>query len=373
MAKMDALPSEVVTVAEAFKGAGYATAGFVTNYNVAPYFNFHQGFDDYEYLEPSFVLGANDTAAKLLLIQFLRQRIETWRAKRGDVEPGSAYQDAETVNKHVFGWLKKSPKKKPWFLFVGYMDPHDPYFPHPYNGQGYARAAHQSPGLSEASKLETLYDGEINYWDAHFGKLVAKLKEMGVYDHMTIVVTADHGEEFGEHGGFFHGTTLYDEQVHVPLFIKLPGGSQAGTAAASWVQLVDVAPTLLRLSNINAPKGMQGGDLFSGTEEVFAEENHEGNVLYSMRSQVGADAVKLIRANPGNPRKLKPTELYKISSDKKEERDVSELDITLRNTQGTRLAEYQDRARKGASVSKKVNIANDTTTVERLKALGYGN
>ena len=79
MAKSDALPGEIVTLAEALQGAGYTTFGVVTNYNVAPFFNFHQGFDEYHYLEPDFVLGANDTAAKLLLVQVLRQRIESVR------------------------------------------------------------------------------------------------------------------------------------------------------------------------------------------------------------------------------------------------------------------------------------------------------
>src|SRR5690606_3733817 len=83
MSKAAQLPDEVVTLPEALKGAGYYTSGFVTNYNVAPYFNFRQGFHEYRYLEPNFVLGADDQAAKLLLVQFLRQRIETMRAKSG--------------------------------------------------------------------------------------------------------------------------------------------------------------------------------------------------------------------------------------------------------------------------------------------------
>ena len=85
MAKSDALPSEVTTLPEALEPAGYATGGFATNFNVAPYFNFHQGFDEYVFLEPEFVLGADDASAKLLLMQFIRQRIEKVRAARGEV------------------------------------------------------------------------------------------------------------------------------------------------------------------------------------------------------------------------------------------------------------------------------------------------
>ncbi|HEY8429840.1 MAG TPA: sulfatase-like hydrolase/transferase, partial [Sandaracinaceae bacterium] len=209
MGKPDALPDEVVTLPEVLQENGYETAGFVTNFNVAPYFNFQQGFDEYVYLEPEFVLGADDAAAKLLLVQTLRQAIERVRSVRGTVEPGTAYQDAETVNRRLFAWLERE-RRGPFFLFVGYMDPHDPYFPHPYDGTGYARAAHQRPDPSEAPRLRELYDGEISYWDEHFGRLMDELRRRGLYDDMMIVVTSDHGEEFAEHGGFWHGTTLYD-------------------------------------------------------------------------------------------------------------------------------------------------------------------
>ena len=119
------------------------------------------------------------------------------------------------VNREVDGFLERN-QKGPWFLFVGYMDPHDPYYEHPYNGVGYSRAAHVKPEPSEADRLRKLYDGEITYWDENFGNLLASLKQKKLYDDLTIVITADHGEEFMEHGGFWHGTTLYDEQLHVP-------------------------------------------------------------------------------------------------------------------------------------------------------------
>src|SRR5690606_22038376 len=127
------LSDALVTLPEALQDAGYATTGFVTNYNVAPFFNFHQGFDSYRYLEPEFVLGANDTAAKLLFVQAMRQAIERGRHKAGIVEPGTAYQDAETVNAAFFEYLEAAPER-PFFAFVAYMDPHDPYFEHPYSG-----------------------------------------------------------------------------------------------------------------------------------------------------------------------------------------------------------------------------------------------
>jgi arylsulfatase A-like enzyme/uncharacterized membrane protein YbhN (UPF0104 family) len=369
MAKSDALPDAVTTLPEALKGAGYTTAGYATNFNVAPYFNFHQGFDSYFYLEPEFVLGADDASAKLLLMQFVRQRIETARASGGEVLPGTAYQDAETVNGALLGWVDQQASSAPWFLFVGYMDPHDPYFRHPYDGSGYARAAHQKPEPSEAPALRALYDGEISYWDAQFGKLVEGLKKRGLYDDMTIVVTSDHGEEFDDHGGFWHGTTLYDEQVRVPLFVKLPQSRRGGTAVRHWVQSIDLMPTILRSVDVDVPEQVQGGDLFVGTDLVYAEESHEGNVLESVRELRGTDEYKLITANAGNPRGLEPVELYRVDEDPAEQQNLAEQrpDEVIATTKA--LVRQRMLAAQGAVVAD--SVAFDEDVAAHLEAIGY--
>lgn len=368
MSKASALPDAVVTLPEALKTADYTTGAFATNYNVAPYFNFQQGFDEYQYLEPDFVLGADDASAKLLLLQFVRQRIEKRRASGGHVAPGTAYQDAETVNKAIFSWLDRT-KTAPWFLFVGYMDPHDPYFVHPYSGNGYARAAHQRPEPGEAPALKKLYDGEITYWDAHFGRLLGELKQRGLYDDLTIVVTSDHGEEFYEHGGFWHGTTLYDEQVRVPLFVKLPQSRRGGTAVRHWVQSIDIMPTLLKQLGVDVPEGVQGGELFVGVNAIYAEESHEGNVLESVRERRGTDELKLITANRGNPRRLAPVELYRVDRDPAEQQNLAETEPDdLRVTTET-LAALRKLAQEGAAQGSAVALDEDVA--KRLKALGY--
>ena len=368
MAKSDALPDAVTTLPEALKPAGYTTGGYVTNFNLAPYFNFQQGFDEYVYLEPEFVLGADDASAKLLLMQFIRQRIEAVRAAEGDVLPGTAYQDAATLNRSLLGWLDRQ-SSTPWFLFVGYMDPHDPYFAHPYDGSGYARAAHQHPDASEAAALTKLYDGEITYWDEEFGKLLDALHERGLYDDLTIIVTADHGEELLDHGGFWHGTTLYDEQVHVPLFIKLPQSRRGGTVVRHWVQSIDLMPTVLSLVKAPVPEAVQGGDLFTGTDVIFAEESHEGNVLESVRQLEGTDEHKLITANPGNPRGLKPIELYRVDLDPGEKNNLAASSPDQVRLSMKALLEQRSRARKGAVAAD--SVALDKDVAARLEALGY--
>lgn len=368
MAKSDALSDDLVTMSEAFGGAGWHTSGFVTNYNVGPYFHFDQGFDEYHYLEPEFVLWADDSAAKLLLVQFLRQRIESVRDAMFGVQPGTAYRDAETVNGELGRWLDRAPRA-PWMMFVGYMDPHDPYFEHPYTGSGYGRAAHQTPDLAEAEHLRRLYDGEITYWDEHFGRLVADLRERGLYDDLTIVVTADHGEEFGEHGGFWHGTTLYDEQVRVPLFVKLPRGRRAGTVVRHWVQSVDIMPTLLAEAGLEIPEGVQGGSLFEGTERVYAEESHEGNVLESVRQRRGTDELKLITANAGNPRGLPERELFRVDLDPGEREDLSGTDAASLEHADLALQAARVRAAEGAVEGEEVELDPDSR--RQLCELGY--
>ncbi len=368
MAKSDALPDAVTTLPEALKQAGYTTAGYATNFNVAPYFNFHQGFDEYFYLEPEFVLGADDASAKLLLMQFIRQRIEKARATQGEVLPGTAYQDAETVNAALLRWIDGGPAS-PWFLFVGYMDPHDPYFTHPYDGSGYARAAHQHPDPSEAEKLSALYDGEIRYWDEELGKLLDGLEERGLYDDLTIIITSDHGEEFNEHGGFWHGTTLYDEQVRVPLLVKLPQSRRGGTTVRHWVQSIDLMPTVLRLQELPVPEEVQGGDIFVGTDVVYAEESHEGNVLESVRELDGTDEYKLITANPGNPRGLQPIELYRVDLDPGEQRNLAPSSPEQVRMATKALLQQRARAQKGAVAADSVELEDDVAA--HLEALGY--
>lgn len=368
--KSDSLPGEIVTLAEAMQDAGYTTYGLVTNYNVAPFFNFHQGFDEYRYLEPAFVLGAGDTAAKLLFVQALRQKYESVRAKLGKVEPGSAYQDAETVNAELLRFLDAQPTQ-PFYAFVGYMDPHDPYYPHPYDGTGYSRAAHQKPDPADADRMRALYDGEITFWDEHFGNLIADLKRRGLYDDLTIVITSDHGEEFMDHGGFWHGTTLYDEQIRVPLVLKLPQNQRGGSVVHHWVESIDLMPSLLRNNGIAVPKGVQGKSVFEAAGSVYAEEDHEGNVLRALRMKRGHSELKLVEANPGNPRGLEPYELFRMDQDPGELVNLARDDADQLGVAVTNLEQRGKQAQVGAAARKQLDVAADPAAMQKLRALGY--
>lgn len=315
--KMDILPDGADTLAEVLKAQGYWTAAFTTNINVAPIFNFQQGFDEFHYLEPSFYFGATDSATKLAVYKGLRAA----REKVSDsIWVENFYQDAHVVDEHVEAWLGSKPPE-PFFLFVHYMDPHDPYFEIPYNGRGVARVSTPNPPGDQRDELHQLYMEGVRYHDRYLGELFDRLKAQGLYDRSVIAVTADHGEEFHEHGGWWHGTTLYEEALHVPLIIKRPSEPLAGTVRTDLARSLDIAPTLVAAAAAKPAATYQGIDLFTGTvtEPILAEEDLEGNKITSLRS----GDWKLISANPGNPRGLAPHELYDLANDPGERTNVA--------------------------------------------------
>jgi len=368
--KADRLPDRVETLAEALRRGGYRTVGFPNNANVSETFNFQQGFDEYQYLAPDLFFWADEPAAQLTLYSTLRLVRERFLAR--SVQVRHYYQPAEEVTRRVREWLDggRGDDTAPFFLFVHYMDPHDPYFVHPYNGEGYARVANPNPPAAVAEKYKRLYDGEIVYLDAHIGALVADLRARGLYDSTVIVLTADHGEEFREHGGWWHGTTLYDEQIHVPLVVKPPGGG-GGRVIGSLATSLDIMPTVLALAGMPLPGVLQGQPLpltdahVDGRSAVFAEEDLEGNVLTAVRTQQW----KLITANPGNPRGLPPEQLFDVQEDRGEQADVLTRAPAEAETMRAELgrAVLQSRAQAGATEQ----AGTDAATQERLRALGY--
>ncbi|HYD49258.1 MAG TPA: sulfatase-like hydrolase/transferase, partial [Terriglobales bacterium] len=160
--KMQPLPDDVTTIAEVFGEAGYWTAAFVSNINVAPIFNFQQGFGEYHYLSPSFYFGATDSATRLAIYKGLRLMRE--RLCRERIYFENYYQDAAVLIRAVTDWLGAAPPA-PFFLLVHFMDPHDPYFEIPYNGHGVARVNNPNPAAQRAGEMRALYEENIDYFD----------------------------------------------------------------------------------------------------------------------------------------------------------------------------------------------------------------
>lgn len=315
--KMDFLPDSALTLAEVLKAQGYWTTAFTTNINVAPIFNFQQGFDEFHYLEPSFYFGASDSSTRLAVYKGLRAAREKISSK---MWVQNFYQDAEVVDRNVEAWLASKPPE-PFFLFVHYMDPHDPYFEMPYNGNAVARVSTPDPASERAEELHSLYRTDVRYLDQYLQELVDRLRQSGLYDRSIVAITADHGEEFHEHGGWWHGTALYEEQVHVPLVIKRAKEPESGKRRADVARSVDIGPTLVSAAGLPVPDAFQGIDLFTSTvdEPVLAEEDLEGNRLTSIHS----GEWKLITANRDNPRGLAPVELFNLADDPQEKSNLS--------------------------------------------------
>lgn len=163
--------------------------------------------------------------------------------------------------------------ESPFFLYLHYLDPHGPYRPpadHPrrFTPPGYAGGpgvaagdpnplakaleAGQSPARADLDHLEALYDDEIAYFDARFGELVDALAARGKLDDTLLVLVADHGEEFFEHGHLKHCHTLFDTETRTPLLVRPPGGLPGGRRIAGEVANLDVVPTVLDYLGLSA-------------------------------------------------------------------------------------------------------------------------
>ncbi len=155
----------------------------------------------------------------------LRDGFEAWNPDQQD-----AGMQAPAITASAMGAIDRVLHRQ-WFGWVHYLDPHDPYVRHPEFDFG--------------TGIKADYDSDIAWTDHHMGMLFAHLKKTGVWDNTIIVVFSDHGEEFLERGGKFHNSSVYEEQVRIPLVIRVPG--LKGRRIQSAVSLLDIVPTLTRL------------------------------------------------------------------------------------------------------------------------------
>ncbi|MCZ6464829.1 MAG: sulfatase, partial [Proteobacteria bacterium] len=369
--KVAALSQDVEHVAEVLQRTGYATGGIAANINLAPSFGFDQGYDEYRYLGPDYLAGAEESSSKIILYQIARS---VWFKLAPGLRFGDFYQDSKVVNEVAFDFLERH-KDTRFFLFLHYMDPHDPYFEHPYNGNGVARVSTPHPDPAMAEELRELYKGEIEYLDRNFGALLAKLDKLDLLDDTVIALTADHGEEFYEHGGWWHGLTLYDEQIHVPLLFKWAAGNNPipEGATAQIARHIDVVPTLLVQAGAEVPSMMQGtsltvdpGSRSAKDREVYSEEDHEANVLWSLRTR----DTKLIVANPGNPRGLPERAYFRVGEDPDETHNLAGNSHAAAEQELERHADAHRSFAEGQAVAGS-DVKMTLEECEQLRMLGY--
>jgi len=214
------------TLAERLHAAGWRTGAVVNHVFLARDYGLDQGFEDYD---DALVEQTKEASHLAITAPAVTEKGLAWLAARGE------------------------RSDEPWFLWVHYFDPHQDYQPH--------------PGISEAfgeTAPVDLYDGEIAFTDRYVGALLGGLRELGLERRTAVVVVADHGEEFEEHGRTGHRHGLFAEVQRVPLLIRAPGCAPRRVAEA--VSLVDLEPTVLELLGLQAPDETAGRSLVPALE-----------------------------------------------------------------------------------------------------------
>ena len=174
----------------------------------------------------------------------------------------------------AISWLREDAEDGPFLLVVHLFDPHSPYDPPAPFDTLFAGSAEGdtswtfTPGGAVADttqrwRMEALYDGEIAWTDSQLSRLWAELRRLEVADETVVLVTADHGEEFLEHGYVEHGRTLYREITRVPMILTGPGIPRDSVCFRVASQL-DVVPTVLAAAGVEGPGGLPGSDLVAG-------------------------------------------------------------------------------------------------------------
>jgi len=380
--KTASLSPNVETLAELLQQNGYFTKGFSNNPNMTRVFGMHRGFSDYVELKPERLFAAPESAVHLSMYGLLRKAFMTieGRLRGGKLRVTDYYQPAESVTDTALSWLdsEDAMRNMPFYMYLHYMDTHDPFMDHNDPGVGYARARMENPDPARyKEKMRNAYISEIEYLDESLGVLIEGLKKRGIYDNTAIVFLADHGEEFFDHGGWWHGMTLYEEMLRVPLLIKMPRGMQGGTVNQSLVRLVDVAPTILQLAGAAPGKDMVGRLLCdnngvapdAGTAYSFAENDFEGNRQQSVRSLDAA----LIRADEDNPRGGQPVEFYDMQNDPRQQHNLADAPEAAEKVGEMQkvIRQYQQMILEDAPEPGENSGVIDPQLQQQLEALGY--
>ena len=351
------LPASVDMISEVLSDQGFRTGAFIANGYVSDRFGFHQGWGYYR--------------------NYIRERRRT---------------DAEFVAADALRWLDGQPEEEPFFLYVHTIDPHVPYRPpdeflamydpDPYRGAvSFRRDATLLENIKvgnlqlsgrDRDRLEALYDGEISYHDVHFQAIMEGLERRGHADDTVVIVTSDHGEEFWDHGSVGHGHSVYEELLHVPLFVRIPGVTDGMTEMGGSVGLVDVMPTILEALNLARSETLSGTSFLGrllGRDERVPPKTVSG-FMDAWRTLV-EDEVKLIQ------HRLRPPRIYDLREDPNEERDIADANpIIVRHLRaqlglslfGSRPDSVR-RRRRPQHRAQQTQI--DPTLEAQLRALGY--
>lgn len=277
------------TVASTLSDEEFATAGFHSNPFVSRAYGFGRGFDTFD---DDLHLGQHK------LIALAQRALDKFRNRH--------YARAAEINERSLAWLDSLDDGEPFFLWNHYMDTHGPYEPPAeyatrFRDDGvsdtdaqslYQRAISDPESITDAERelLIDLYDGEIRYNDAQIGAFLDELRERDLLEKSLLIVTADHGDAFGEHGYYEHPRYLHDEITHVPLLVRPPGGQSE--VVETPVSTLDVAATVEQVVGRGSGFSLLDAAAADADRRVFSqargEDEHSHVRRYAVRSNAGA-------------------------------------------------------------------------------------
>jgi len=315
-----------ITLAEVLHSQGYQTFGISSNPWIKLEFGFDQGFEQY----------------------YARERARAGEMTRAAIK--------------VMG---ERDREKPFFLYVHYLDPHDPYDP-----PGDFATKFQGPVEGKDPKLMAeinLYDGEIAYLDSELGKLFEWMKTHEVWEDTVVVLIGDHGEQFNEHGHVGHGFYLYNDEVHVPLVVRVPGAAPA--VHDSVVTVADIFATVLQAAGAPIPPhdgiSLLDAQALAARPGVLSEINRK----YSSQSFTTTEGLRLI-ADFGSSENPRPDPALKLFDSVKDGFGRAPLaDGQL--TKEVKLDLDAVLARIAQSKIEAEEVKVDNETLRQLESLGY--
>lgn len=398
----DALPAGFPTLAHQLQERGYQTACFSNNAYVSEVTGLTQGFGTVEALwrvnnargtkrtRMSRVIKRLEqvgTPAKPLirLLRLSQTARSMMKQQRNQRDKG-----AQLTNEKIKTWLTEfRDQKAPFFLFVNYMEAHEPYRPpYPYDRRfidgpaGAQRVSyiHNKQAILSAPEhrrqaelgiLQALYDGELSYLDHRIGELVQFIESNGILDESVLVITSDHGDSLGEHNHLGHRLSLYEPLVRVPLIIRYPRCFQPGERIAQQVSLIDLYPTFLELAGADTGQEAAQNDfhsLVTSTQDkarpfTIAENTAPKSLNSVVSRMLRTERYKYIWQSDGQH------ELYDLVHDPAELNNLVTIKPDVTREMATQLEQWE-RSHEGYDiVSGKAEY--DDTLVEHLRALGY--
>jgi len=378
-----AIPDGIRTIAERARAAGVETAGVYSGPYLQPAYGFGRGFRTYANCSG---LGGDDSGHG-----------RDWVQHEDDQRRTHELVTNPCVRSRVAAWARTAPRDGKRFLFLHLWDVHYDYAPPPgyveifdpdYHGNTDFSDLFLNPAIGsrmparDLEHLLALYDGEIRWTDDTIAGILADLDAEGLLRRAVVVVTADHGEEFFEHGGKAHRRTLYDEVLRVPLVVAWPGGPVLGRRSDEVVSLVDVAPAICHWLALDCADVGTGGALVDATKPDRARGRDDALAHLLQGPSVDEHAwvghhSKVLERRDGTIDVFGPPEFP--ASDRKEIESFSRADlgrameISLHSVEAldSRVASAREQARLLRSAAPRPTVSIDDATRKRLEALGY--